>query len=50
MEGTSEQMVLFITAYGIKVIGAIIILILGRIAAGIEIPYPQQVVHMTQVE
>ncbi|MBW1786768.1 MAG: mechanosensitive ion channel [Deltaproteobacteria bacterium] len=35
MEGASEQVFLFITSYGIKVIGAIIILILGRIAAGI---------------
>jgi len=34
MQGASEQVVLFITTYGIKVIGAIIILIIGRLAAG----------------
>lgn len=35
MDTTGGQIVSFITMYGIKVIGAIIILILGRIAAGI---------------
>ena len=35
MQGASEQVVLFITTYGIKVIGAIIILIVGRFTAGI---------------
>ena len=35
MEGASQQVMFFITTYGIQVIGAIIILILGRIAAGI---------------
>ncbi len=35
MDTFSEQMVIFITTYGIKIIGAIIILILGRIVAGI---------------
>jgi small conductance mechanosensitive channel len=34
MTGT-EQLTIFVTTYGIKIIGAIIILILGRIAAGI---------------
>jgi len=31
----AEQLTIFVTTYGIKIIGAIIILILGRIAAGI---------------
>ncbi|WP_024335631.1 mechanosensitive ion channel family protein [Desulfotignum balticum] len=35
MENYMEQMVLFLTKYGLNIIGAIIILILGRIAAGI---------------
>jgi len=34
MQEASEQVVLFITTYGIKIIGAIIILIIGRFAAG----------------
>lgn len=35
MDNVANQLTVFITTYGIKVIGAIIILILGRIAAGI---------------
>ena len=35
MDNVAGQLMFFITTYGIKVIGAIIILILGRIAAGI---------------
>jgi len=35
MDNVADQLTVFITTYGIKVIGAIIILILGRIAAGI---------------
>lgn len=35
MDNVADQLTFFITTYGIKVIGAIIILILGRIAAGI---------------
>ena len=35
MDTASQQIVFFVTTYGIKIIGAIIILILGRIAAGI---------------
>jgi len=35
MNPAIEQLTLFFTTYGLKVIGAIIILILGRIAAGI---------------
>ena len=34
MEKFNEQIILFVTTYGIKVIGAIIILILGRFVAG----------------
>jgi len=35
MENVVEQLVTFVTTYGLKIIGAIIILILGRIVAGI---------------
>ena len=35
MDNAADQLTFFVTIYGIKVIGAIIILILGRIAAGI---------------
>jgi small conductance mechanosensitive channel len=35
MDSVAGQLTFFITTYGIKIIGAIIILILGRIAAGI---------------
>jgi small conductance mechanosensitive channel len=35
MESVSNQLTVFVTTYGIKIIGAIIILILGRVAAGI---------------
>lgn len=35
MESVSDQLTVFITTYGLKIIGAILILILGRIAAGI---------------
>ena len=35
MNTATEQLVVFVTTYGLKIIGAIIILLLGRIAAGI---------------
>jgi len=35
METFGEQIVIFVTTYGIKIVGAIVILILGRIVAGI---------------
>jgi len=35
MDTASQQIVFFVTTYGIKIVGAIVILILGRIAAGI---------------
>jgi len=35
MANISDQLLVFITTYGIKIIGAILILVLGRIAAGI---------------
>jgi len=35
MDNVAGQLTVFVTTYGIKVIGAILILILGRIAAGI---------------
>ena len=35
MEAINNQLIFFVTEYGLKIIGAIIILILGRMAAGI---------------
>ena len=35
MTSVSDQLLVFITTYGIEIIGAIVILILGRIAAGL---------------
>jgi hypothetical protein len=35
MESVVDQLVTFGTAYGLKIIGAILLLILGRIAAGL---------------
>ena len=35
METVNNQLIVFVTTYGIQIIGAIIILILGRIIAGI---------------
>ena len=35
MDNVANQLTVFVTTYGIKIIGAIVILILGRIAAGI---------------
>jgi small conductance mechanosensitive channel len=34
MESVLDKLIVFATAYGLKIIGAIIILIIGRIAAG----------------
>jgi len=35
MENAANQLIVFVTMYGLKIIGAILILIIGRIAAGI---------------
>ncbi|TET89773.1 MAG: mechanosensitive ion channel [Desulfobacteraceae bacterium] len=35
MENAADQLMIFVTMYGLKIIGAILILILGRFAAGI---------------
>jgi hypothetical protein len=35
MSSVADQLLIFITTYGIKIIGAILILALGRIAAGL---------------
>jgi len=50
MDNVSSQLMLFITTYGIKIIGAIIILILGRIAAGIGRKIVRQVLEKAQTE
>jgi len=35
MSTISDQLVLFVTTYGIKIVGAVVILLIGRIAAGL---------------
>lgn len=35
MESAADQLIVFVTTYGLRIIGAIVILILGRIAAGV---------------
>ena len=35
MDNAANQLMVFVTIYGLKIIGAILILIIGRIAAGI---------------
>ena len=35
METVSSQLTIFLTTYGLKILGAILILIIGRIAAGV---------------
>ncbi|RLB43473.1 MAG: mechanosensitive ion channel family protein [Deltaproteobacteria bacterium] len=50
MESTTQAITLFITTYGLKVIGAIIILILGRIAAGIGRRVIQRIVERAKTD
>ena len=45
-----NQIVMFLTAYGLKIIGAIIILILGRIAAGIGRSICRRVLQKTKTD
>jgi small conductance mechanosensitive channel len=50
MSTATEQMTVFITTYGIKIIGAIIILILGRIAAGVGRKGARRVLEKTKTD
>ncbi len=50
MTAAMNQIVLFLTAYGLKIIGAIIILILGRIAAGIGRSICRKVLSKTKTD
>jgi len=50
MNTAAEQVMVFITTYGIKIIGAIIILILGRIAAGIGRKGIRRVLERTKTD
>ena len=50
MDNVADQLTVFITTYGIKVIGAIIILILGRIAAGIGRKVVKKVLEKTKTD
>ena len=50
METFNEQLVVFVTTYGIKIIGAILILILGRIAAGIGRRIVSKILEKSQTD
>ena len=50
MDTYGDQIMLFITKYGLQVIGAIIILILGRIAAGIGRSIVSRIMGKSKVE
>ena len=50
MSTAAEQVTVFITTYGIKIIGAIIILIVGRIAAGIGRKSVKRVLEKTKTD
>ncbi|MBN1226771.1 MAG: mechanosensitive ion channel, partial [Deltaproteobacteria bacterium] len=50
MSNVGDQLLVFITTYGIKIIGAIIILVLGRIGAGIGRRIVKRVLEKTNTE
>lgn len=50
MQPAVDQLTIFITTYGLKIIGAIIILILGRIAAGIGRSICRKVLEKTKTD
>jgi len=50
MANVSDQLLVFITTYGIKIIGAIVILVLGRIAAGIGRKIVTRVLEKSKTE
>jgi small conductance mechanosensitive channel len=50
MDNVTGQLTLFVTTYGIKIIGAIIILILGRIAAGIGRKFVKKVLEKSKTD
>lgn len=50
MDTISEQLGIFVTTYGLKIIGAILILILGRIAAGIGRKTVRKILEKSKTE
>lgn len=50
METVSNQLTLFLTTYGLKILGAILILILGRIAAGVGRRIVRRVLEKAKAE
>jgi len=50
MSSVGDQLLVFITTYGIKIIGAIIILVLGRIGAGIGRRIVKRLLEKTNTE
>lgn len=50
MDAINNQLTVFVTTYGLKIIGAIIILILGRIAAGIARRITRRVLEKSKAD
>jgi small conductance mechanosensitive channel len=50
METVSNQLTLFLTTYGLKILGAILILILGRIAAGVGRKIVRRILRKAKAE
>jgi small conductance mechanosensitive channel len=50
MEDVSNQLSIFITTYGLKIIGAIIILILGRVVAGVGRKFVRKILKKSKVD
>jgi small conductance mechanosensitive channel len=50
MSSVADQLLVFITTYGIKIIGAILILVLGRIAAGLGRKIVKRVLEKSKTE
>lgn len=50
MESATNQLVMFVTSYGLKIVGAIIILILGRIVAGMGRRTVRRVLEKSKID
>ena len=50
MESATNQLAIFLTTYGLKIVGAIIILIVGRIAAGIGRRVIRRILEKSKVD
>ena len=45
IENIMNNLAEIIPTYGLKVLGAILVLVIGRNMAGLVIPFPQTVIH-----